>query len=933
MKKNLFFLLCFQVCAVTTLYSQVSSIGGIINNYTPALAFDRCNNHLTVQDASAFGVGDTVLLIQMKGAIIDSSNTANFGSITDYGNSGNYEFNYVISKSGNILVLKNNLIRPYDMPNGKVQLIRVPYYQNATVTSTLTCAPWDGSKGGVLVLNVANDVVLNADIDISGKGFRGGTDPVTNPPVFYCYENDYFYPVNPDLASEKGEGIALISSAKSYGKGALANGGGGGNSHNSGGGGGGNAGLGGSGGYQFEGSPCNTTIPFDNKGIGGNGLSYNQALNKIFLGGGGGAGQSNNPQGFQAKGGNGAGIAIIVANNLRFNSRKIFANGLAGAPCGTSGAECHDGMGGGGAGGTVLLSVNNFTDAANIEIKGGKGADMTASGFLKVAPGGGGGGGMAWYSKPALLPNIAVVNAGGLNGAATAYNNDPWGANAGQNGYNLFNLQLPFDNTAFRPNIDSVRINNTGSCLNTSFEGVGYTNTSSVAGWQWFFGDGGTATTQNVTYTYIATGTFSVKLIATDINGCKDSITTDVTVTNTAGPIVKTSDDIAVCEGLPVQLNSTGASSYSWSPSTGLDNTTVGNPIAKPLVTTKYIVTGKNSNGCAANDTVTITVRPKPIITKLNDTTICKNSTVQLFAAGGNSYSWSPSASLNNASIPNPIAAPSDHTVYFVTLTDGNNCTNTDSIKVNIFPDPVFSLTNSSTLCKDQSIQLNAKGGNTYAWQPATSLNNPGIPNPIAAPKITTSYSVTITETACNNSVTLSTTIDVLPLPNVQAIKSNDIDCTTEFSELTATGAEYYKWTPATSLSNAKIANPIARPTNKTDYIVEGKDVNGCINYDTVTVNITALNASGYWTASAFTPNSDGINDCFGIKHWGVIEKLDFKIFNRWGELVFFTTNPGDCWDGIYKGLRQPSAVFPYIIRAKTICGDVFRKGTVTLIR
>jgi len=92
----------------------------IINNYTPVLALDICNNSLQVEDASKYNPGDTVLLIQMKGAVIDSSNTANFGTITDYKNSGNYEFNIIKDKSGNKLSLANKLERTYDIPNGKV---------------------------------------------------------------------------------------------------------------------------------------------------------------------------------------------------------------------------------------------------------------------------------------------------------------------------------------------------------------------------------------------------------------------------------------------------------------------------------------------------------------------------------------------------------------------------------------------------------------------------------------------------------------------------------------------------------------------------------------------------------------------------------------------------------------------------------------------
>ena len=89
----------------------------------------------------------------------------------------------------------------------------------------------------------------------------------------------------------------------------------------------------------------------------------------------------------------------------------------------------------------------------------------------------------------------------------------------------------------------------------------------------------------------------------------------------------------------------------------------------------------------------------------------------------------------------------------------------------------------------------------------------------------------------------------------------------------------------------------------------------------------------GYLMPTAFTPNGDGINDCYGVSFWGVIEKIDFKIFNRWGERIFYSKTPGECWNGIYKGALQKSDVYVYLIEAKTSCGEVFKKGTFVLIR
>ena len=84
---------------------------------------------------------------------------------------------------------------------------------------------------------------------------------------------------------------------------------------------------------------------------------------------------------------------------------------------------------------------------------------------------------------------------------------------------------------------------------------------------------------------------------------------------------------------------------------------------------------------------------------------------------------------------------------------------------------------------------------------------------------------------------------------------------------------------------------------------------------------------------SAFTPNNDGKNDCYRIKYWGVIEELDFAIYNRWGERIFHTSNSTDCWDGSYNGVKQDPGVYVYLITAKTSCGKVFKKGTFALIR
>jgi gliding motility-associated-like protein len=907
----------------------------IINDYTPVLAFNPCDNKITVEDATAFNVGDTILMIQMKGATIDSSNTSNFGILTNYKNAGNYEFNYVKSKTGNIIELKNVLTRQYDVPDGKVQVVRVPYYQSTDITNTLTCLPWDGKKGGILVLNARDSITLNANIDVSGRGFHGATGYNPQTTTLDCFQNEYNYPISSNgSAAQKGESITTISDNIICGKGSPAAGGGGGLGHNSGGGGGANGGQGGFGGYQLE--PCGSA-PFDNRGIGGHSLSYSSSTNKIFMGSGGGSGHADNAGNIPSGGGNGGGIIIINSNFLKSNNFKIQSNGSNGIPCTMPPSyDCHDGMGGGGGGGAILLNINQILDNTTIEDKGGNGADMVGSVPLggRIGAGGGGGGGLLFVKSGSLSPNLTNANSGGVNGVLTTDANNAWGATPGNNGTTLFSLQIPIDSVSFKPNIDSVRIkDSTTGCSSFDFKGLPFTNSNPISTWHWNFGDGGTANTQNTAHSYNtnASSAYTVKIVVADIDGCKDS--SSILVTTLDPPVVKTNNDTASCPGIQAQLNVTGAASYSWSPSAGLNDSTIANPVATPISTTQYIVSGTLANGCRAKDTITITVYPKPTITKSNDTAICKNSFAQLFASGGIIYSWSPANTLNNGSIPDPVASPASHTTYVVTVTDSKTCKNSDSINVSILPDPVFTISNPKNACINSSVQLNAGGGNIYSWQPTGSLNDPTIATPTALPLSTTTYSVMITDTVCNNSATLSTIVTVLPLPTVIASKSNDLDCSRDFSQLAATGAFQYVWSPANTLNNPNIANPIAKPTSETLYIVVGTDANGCTNYDSVMVNITGTNKSGYLMPSAFTPNHDGLNDCYGVKYWGVIEELDFGIYNRWGERVFHTTKPGDCWDGTYKGVKQNPDVYVYLITAKTFCGKVFRKGTFVLIR
>jgi len=421
---------------------------------------------------------------------------------------------------------------------------------------------------------------------------------------------------------------------------------------------------------------------------------------------------------------------------------------------------------------------------------------------------------------------------------------------------------------------------------------------------------------------------------ATGTNGCssKDS----VLVTVFAKPTVQVRIDTTVCNKIPVTLttNSSAATSFSWLPTTGLSNASSANPVATPSVSTQYIVIASNGQ-CIAKDTINLGILPLPTVIKSVDTTICRTGTANLSVSGGATYAWSPVYALSNSSSGATTALPDTTVKYFVTVTGSNNCSNLDSIKVTVNPKPVFALQPlSAILCKGDSVLLTASGGDLYAWVPNANISSNTSPIAKVYPSVTTQYKVGITHLACKVTDTLSSLIALNGSLATSVTSSNDIDCSHGQSTLHATGGATYEWTPAPGISNLSSPNPIVSPAQTTTYHVKIVDMKGCTGYDSVKVNVDFTSGGSlYLLPSAFTPNGNGKNDCFGLKFWGAVTQLDFGVYSRWGQLIFHTNNPSDCWDGRFNGQMQDPGTYIYQIKAKTVCGDVYRKGTVVLIR
>ncbi len=422
--------------------------------------------------------------------------------------------------------------------------------------------------------------------------------------------------------------------------------------------------------------------------------------------------------------------------------------------------------------------------------------------------------------------------------------------------------------------------------------------------------------------------------------GALKMVRDSVTVTINPNPEADFSYDIPLCKS--VQLTGIGitepAAITNWKWDFG-DNriasasTLTHNYLYGGKYTVKLMVTDKN----ACTDTVDKIIQLDTIKAEIgSDTIVCKNSPVRLRAAGGTKYEWSPTAFMTGANTADPEVRVEQTTRFYLKVKNGIECEDTASVLVAIKARPRFVKPPDRSMCADSTIQLKGNNGNAhrYLWSPSGTLDDMTAANPMAAPSGSTRYSVTITEMPCGYDTTFEVAVLVNPNPTVTVAKQRDIDCINPTTRLTAAGSGLnYEWSPATGVDNPAGSVVSASADSTTAFVVKNTNQYKCSAYDSVIVKVTKTDKPVFLLPNAFTPNKDGINDCFGIKHWGNVTIRDFSIFNRWGEKVFSTKNPRDCWDGMYKGKLQPAGNFVYIIRALSFCGEMVRKGSLVLIR
>ncbi len=439
------------------------------------------------------------------------------------------------------------------------------------------------------------------------------------------------------------------------------------------------------------------------------------------------------------------------------------------------------------------------------------------------------------------------------------------------------------------------------------------------------------------TFNNLPVGTYTVKI--KDATGCIDSILVNIIQAYPDLVITNTSVTNGSCTGTldgSVTITASGGKApllYS------IDGTNFQSSNTFSATSATYTVTVKDDNGCTASmPNVVVTFNNSIVLSTGAAPTICEGKSTTLPAStNATSFAWTPAATLNNASLLNPVASPTATTKYYVTVKLGI-CDKLDSVMLYVNPAPVANAGKDSTICYGADTRLSGSGGTDFKWEPATYLSATDVRDPIVIKPATIKYYLTVKDANGCFSLSKDDMLVTVSKPAKLFAGNDTIVAMNQPLQLNAvdvnnTGFVKYNWTPSWGLNNSNIHNPILTTTDfYTLFIVTASTINSCEGIDSIKVK--TYKGPDIYVPNSFTPNGDGNNDVLKAFPVGIRSFSYFKVFNRYGQLVFYTTNENEGWDGKIKGSFQNMSSFVWIAEAIDFTGKKLqRKGTTTIIQ
>ncbi len=390
---------------------------------------------------------------------------------------------------------------------------------------------------------------------------------------------------------------------------------------------------------------------------------------------------------------------------------------------------------------------------------------------------------------------------------------------------------------------------------------------------------------------------------------------------------------ITVCAGNPIFLNGTSTGTggvYTWFGPGGYSSSLISPTITPSTLANSGTYTVSNATSCIiAQTTVSVIALPTVTISSTSNT-LCINNTATLTANSSASigYTWTPSGTLGSPSASITTATPLTNTTYTVIVGAGS-CTNSAVKTISVVPSPiigVLTLTNTTCGLCNGIITASASAGlapYTYSWSPSVSTQS------FVTGLCPDNYSVTIQDgNQCKS--TFSSAIAGSAIFQASLTASSTEVFQGEPVTLTGMSGVTYTWSPNLYLSCDVCPVTIATPMDDIAYCVEATSVDNC--KDTACIDII-VKCGDIFVPNAFSPNNDGHNDEL-IVFGNCIKDLVFRIYDRWGEMVYESFDTSNKWDGKYKGYSVTAGVFVYQLSAKLKSGEVVnKKGNITVVK
>ena len=396
--------------------------------------------------------------------------------------------------------------------------------------------------------------------------------------------------------------------------------------------------------------------------------------------------------------------------------------------------------------------------------------------------------------------------------------------------------------------------------------------------------------------------------------------------------------DTVVCRGQTFRPTVTGNPliTYQWTPTAGIATPNLPNPNILADTSAMYIVKGIYPGCPDIVDSFYLDVQPNPVVNLEGKYSVCKFDTIHLHPTVVPNwythyiYSWTPATFLDDPNVSSVVFKGGDSMKLVLTVTTPHGCIGIDSTLINVYPGNFAKLDTSVIVCPRDSVQLTASGASFYRWHPGIYLDDSMSATPWVHAVTSQSYTVVATsQYGCHD--TVSANVTVRPNAVLNLGDSVTLSPGESYHIQPGTNCVSFAWFPPAGLNNFEIADPIATPEVSTLYVVHGKTEWGCLAVDSISIHIDA--GALYGVPNAFTPGGSVNAKLLLIKRGDATLNF-FRIFNRWGNMVFETKNIEEGWDGKFHGVPQPFGVFVYQLEATAKNGKIFQKhGNVTLIR